>query len=273
MLTIAVTGMHFTESGVILSQRSLKHQRDLRIDMQLKLFLLRIFQTTPQRYQKPPLPFVFHFPQLSTGDEKFERVEILLTLAGNANNHLQVFLLSMQLALDKLATEISSSFTITGKYSTGNDDQKSELHGSGEGLVLVSPAEDFGLSSAIRVDFHSPLRLLREGKLVRRISFPDFIRAVMRRISSIAYYYGEVEMDVDFKSLVERSHNIETVDESLSVERLPQFIEGMTGYIVFEGDLTDFSMFLSIGKEFNLGKGSSYGAGCYNVSSLIMANK
>jgi hypothetical protein len=220
-----------------------------------------------RRYQKPPLPFAFHIPLLSTGQEKSERVEILLAVAGNANNHLPIFMLAMELALDKLGTEISSSFKIAGKYSAGNDGQKSELNSRGEGLLLLTLPECFGLSSAVRVEFQSPLRLLREGKLIRRVSFPDILRALMRRISSIAYYYGEIEMDLDFKSLVERSHHVITVDESLSVERLPQFIEGMTGYIVFEGAFIDFASFLLIGEEFNLGKGSSYGAGCYKVSS------
>ena len=52
------------------------------------------------------------------------------------------------------------------------------------------------------------MRIMAEGRPLREFSFSPFIRALFRRVSAMAYYYGGSEAELDFKWLAERSRSV-----------------------------------------------------------------
>jgi hypothetical protein len=221
--------------------------------------------TALRRFQKPPLPFAFHIPVLSGNNDKKLTTTLSLSIAGSALNHVPIFLSAVKNVLNNLAVRETFNIEVTGCYSVVSDEQLSELSSFGEGLTILLPTEIHGGSNDMTLEIYTPLRIFRDGKLVRIYSFSEFIRPLMRRISSIAYYYGGVELDLDFRWLSDISKQVEFLNASFFMEKYPVIGEGVVGHVEFKGIHVDFHPFLVMGEEFNLGKGATYGGGSYKM--------
>nr|WP_243688375.1 hypothetical protein [Geotalea toluenoxydans] len=171
-----------------------------------------------KRYQKPSLPFVFHIPLVPDLPNKGMTVEVEVVLIGSAAEYYQHFIHCVSsvysgfAALVKAESEdyMGNRYLIMGELG--------ELHH--DRLFLFSAEELQNncqhISGMIEVTFVTPVILLRQGHAMREMSFSTFVRALFRRISSLAYYYGGVEMNCDFKWLVEQSCHVETIESELA---------------------------------------------------------
>ncbi|MBT0666604.1 CRISPR system precrRNA processing endoribonuclease RAMP protein Cas6 [Geobacter pelophilus] len=219
-----------------------------------------------RRFQKPPLPFAFHLPLLNIADNEPSACSITLTIAGTAVNHLAVFLLAMELALDELAAQASISISVSRCCSVASDGGLSELSDSGDGLILLSSSEFVdGAYELVKLELVTPLRLIRQGKVLRDLSFPNLVRSLMRRVSSLAYYYGNIDLECDFKWLSEISTQARVVAIDMQSAKWPVLQEGMLGSITYSGVAPEFQQFLQTGSEFNAGKGAAYGGGEFRM--------
>lgn len=225
-----------------------------------------------KRYQKPSLPFVFHIPLVPDLPNKGMTVEVAVILIGSAAEYYRHFIQCVSYvysdiaALVKVESEdyMGNRYLITGELGEVYHDR----------LFLFSAEElqnNFQHNSdRIEITFVTPVLLLRQGHAMRELSFSTVIRALFRRISSLAYYYGDVEMDCDFKALAEQSCHVETVESRFAwtewqVAKQGARPCGVTGRAVFYGGIDLFYPFLLLGQYFNLGKGASYGRGRYLV--------
>lgn len=219
-----------------------------------------------RRFQKPPLPFAFNIPLVPENYNEPEPLTISLSVAGSALNHLPVFILAVKLALNSLAAKNGSHIEVTRCSAVADNGHCYEVTTHGEGLAILSTPEIPFLGTDVRLEIASPLRLVRNGKMLRRLSFADFIRPLMRRVSALAYYYGAVELDLDFKWLSEASCRVESADDTVFVDTYPILGEGMLGSVLFQGVTADYYPFLVVGEYFNLGKGAAYGGGAFRFA-------
>jgi hypothetical protein len=119
-------------------------------------------------------------------------------------------------------------------------------------------------SSDLTLRLLSPLRLLEDGRSARRFEFSRFARSVMRRVSSLAYYYGESEFDCDYKELSRQVADVICREDHFSYLNIEnKKLAGITGYGSFLGDFSRLMPFLVIGSYVHTGKGSSFGMGAY----------
>ncbi|WP_459815294.1 CRISPR system precrRNA processing endoribonuclease RAMP protein Cas6 [Geotalea toluenoxydans] len=228
-----------------------------------------------KRYQKPSLPFVFHIPLVPDLPNKGMTVEVEVVLIGSAAEYYQHFIHCVSsvysgfAALVKAESEdyMGNRYLIMGELG--------ELHH--DRLFLFSAEELQNncqhISGMIEVTFVTPVILLRQGHAMREMSFSTFVRALFRRISSLAYYYGGVEMNCDFKWLVEQSCHVETIESELAwtewkVATPGARLSGIMGRTAFSGDMDIFYPFLLLGQYFNIGKGASFGRGRYLMHGI-----
>jgi len=226
-----------------------------------------------RRFQKPPLPFVFDFPLLSSAHVFGNDADISLMLAGSAVNSLSLFIAAVRSTLARCEAIAHTRITLRQILSCGvNGTVASLLDSDGclltDGLTLLSP-DSFpcpvsvdGLSD-VTVVLLTPLRLLREGRPVRRLTFGDFVRPLMRRYSSLAYYYCGFESDADYKWLAEESGDVRVGYSAVQWEEWPGLQGGLTGEVRFSALSADLYPFLQFGEYFHLGKGAVYGMGRY----------
>ena len=222
-----------------------------------------------KRYQKPPLPFAFSYSANDPGV-----VECGLVIVGNAINHTALLGNAfVELCLSEHAPAQCSlmaveSLDLQGKSFPLRLDQAGST--DLENLVVFSSDEiidnsKYG-SSEIVIRLLSPLRLIEQGRQSSRFEFARFAGSVMRRVSSLAYYYGGYEFESDFKDLSRQATEAICTDYKFQKGSCgSSSTAGLCGNGSFIGDFDGLMPFLLLGAFFNTGKGAAYGLGRYEV--------
>jgi hypothetical protein len=217
-----------------------------------------------KRHQKPPLPFVFRFPALFPLPNGGASFECSLTLFGSALQHLSYFLDAVRLMLDGL----QATLTLVEAECPGGARERIAA-GVNPALPLLSALDPVGagplLPDRVTINFVTPLKLTHEGRLLRRFSFSQLARVLMRRVSSLAYYYGGTELALDYRWLSQASGSIRTLDSNCRIESWSGRPAGLVGSASFGGDLEPFHLLLQLGSATHLGKGASFGFGAYQL--------
>jgi CRISPR-associated endoribonuclease Cas6 len=229
-----------------------------------------------KRYQKPSFPFVFDIPVLPPLPNAGHTVELGLTLAGIAVNHIDEQLAAIlgMLADPWLLKRINVSLVMiesSGYGDTGSMVMEPESDidtGRVMTLSLLGLKEMSVLpADAATVTILTPLRIISEGRPVKEFSFSVFIRALLRRVSSLVYYYGgEEDADLDFKWLAGQSLATETIAADFRWVEQGSRWSGLIGSGTFTGVLPDYHPFLLAGEYLHVGKGASFGMGAFHVN-------
>lgn len=215
-----------------------------------------------KRHQKPSLPFILHPPLLPTKALSGTRVELSLVLLGNAVTRIDLYLRSLRRLLAEGAVRgVVEEVT----YVDASEGRSRE--------AVIVPAADFLAQplteGPLLLHLRTPLRLVHEGMSVREFSFPLFMRTLLRRVSSLAGYYGVGESDADFRMLSRQANEVLVGRPSFRVERWKgsSRMEGLTGGCLISGPIADLYPFLRLGELLNVGKGAPFGFGSYTLSS------
>ncbi|MEI6214133.1 MAG: CRISPR system precrRNA processing endoribonuclease RAMP protein Cas6 [Desulfuromonadales bacterium] len=126
-------------------------------------------------------------------------------------------------------------------------------------------------SECITIHFESPLRLLLRGSIARSFDFSLFFRSQLRRGSSLYAYYGDGELEIDYRLLSDAAEKVSVLESNVCYS-LPRWssrrdMAGLLGSASFCGLADGMSQLLTLGSCFNAGKGSSFGFGSYRIES------
>ena len=217
-----------------------------------------------RRHQKPPLPFVFRFPVLPPAPNRGKIAECSLTLLGSAVQEAERYVVAVASLLEGMHAVVIGV--------------EAECQGGGRAAVAAGACPALPLLSAldptvsgplppdsVTVSLMTPLKLMHEGRLLKRFTFSHFARALMRRVSSLAYYYEGTEPPLDYRWLSLCSEAVETISSDCSFVSWGGRPAGITGGASFRGDLEPFHLLLQMGQATQLGKGASFGFGSYRI--------
>lgn len=224
-----------------------------------------------RRFQKPPLPFAFKIPRPRVGAVADSRRELVLSIAGSAVNDIDCYIGAVQRVFAAIQVESGIDVKILQTATIAADGTTIDIGKNNRDVSLISGDDILPLvwsATRVELDFISPLRLMRDGAALHRLTFADYIRPLMRRISSLAYYYCGIEYDLDFQGLAVGSRKVKTDDLSLVWTKGAGSASGIQGQVRFSGDLHEYQRFMALGERFNLGKGAAYGMGAYLVSTV-----
>jgi hypothetical protein len=217
-----------------------------------------------RRHQKPPLPFVFQFPALLPLPNGGTRFECSLTLFGSSVHHLVYFIAAVKLLLEGFQATLAQ---VEAECPGGG--REPVATGLNPAIPLLSPLDPIGsgplLPDQVTIRFITPLKLTHEGRLLRRFSFSELVRVLMRRVSSLAYYYEGAELPLDYRWLSLASQSVRTVGSNCCLEIWSGRPAGLVGSVSFAGDLEPFHLLLQLGSATHLGKGASFGFGVYQL--------
>jgi hypothetical protein len=224
-----------------------------------------------KRHQKPPLPFVFNFPIIPAVPNRGTELEIGLLLVGSAINQIDYYLAAFCGMLLENGRISASIRRVESVDYTGNRKLLTERQGkwASRGLHILSVK---GLGNTvmlpmdrISISIETPMRILRDGKPLRDLSFSAIVRALMRRLSSMAYYYGDVETDLDFKWLALNSKTVVMTRNGFRWVEWGSAVSGVIGSGTFIGEMADFQPFLLTGEYLHVGKGTAFGLGRFHL--------
>lgn len=233
-----------------------------------------------------PRPFVFE-PPLHTASEILpgQQLEFGLTLFGGTNAYLPYFVVALrELAAKglgpkrgKLLLDSIDCLTPAGKEPVyarvDNTLRPLDCPFRLQDLVRQGDQDP----SSVRIEFLSPTTLKRDGELVSRPSFSDVVRRLRDRLSTIAAFFGDAPLEIDFRQLGESADAIRTVEINTEWRRRTRRssrtgdvheTSGFTGYAVYAGDLGPFMPLLRCGELMHVGKYSVWGNGRMRVSEL-----
>lgn len=223
-----------------------------------------------RKYQKPPLPFVFELRQDPARMKRGDLLKLSLVLAGSATNHVQVICTAL-IDVFQSFTDISLAGIGSVDCSGFSNPLLTANDGISFGRLATLTVEDILAVSALPPDhvilhFLTPLCMLQDGTAIREFSFPKFITSLLRRISSIAFYYGGIVLELDYKRLSALSRETSVVESNIIYSgRTGWKKEGLVGSCVVTGDLSEFHPLLLLGEYLHCGKGAAYGMGSYEI--------
>ncbi len=214
-----------------------------------------------KKHQKPGLPYVFR--------KQGDRHQFSLILLGNAIAHLSLFLEVLVLRSDN-----HTPYPVVAR-----DGQNSPVaitfdgEGNAENLPLLEAHElidhscaDFHACQRVRIDLETPLRMVRDGHELNRFDPVFFLRSLLRRLSSLAAYYGE-GVDTDhFRYLAGLAGEVRLLRQA--VVRDTASHRGISGSYELQGPFAELGPLLCLGGLVNLGKGASYGQGAFDLTPI-----
>ena len=122
----------------------------------------------------------------------------------------------------------------------------------------------------LKINLITPLRLKFRNKLKADLPFHVLIRAVLRRISSLFYYYGDGEPGLDYKGLVKKAEFVKTVESNIDWfdwrrysfrQDQAMLMGGIIGSVTYEGDISEFIPLIELCEKLHIGKQTSFGLG------------
>lgn len=227
-----------------------------------------------RRYQKPSLPFVFRIPVLPSTPNRGSVVELGLVLAGSAMNFVTYYIAALEGVLQRSDFRRRMAASLMKTESIGYDGNRTLImepgKGTDRGLISTLSLEGLRESAVfapdtVKVSIVTPMQIMIKGKPLTKFSFSPFIRALFRRVSSMAYYYGGGEEGHDYKWLAGQSLLVECTEAEFRWVEWGGKLSGIVGWGTFQGDLADFHPFLSAGEYLHVGKGASFGLGRFEL--------
>lgn len=225
-----------------------------------------------RRHQKPGVPFAFRLP-LPAAAARGASCEAGLVLIGPAVELAPLFCR----ALDRLLAAGGEGARIERVSSLDYQGRRIPLAPDGRGwdcagLVVMSAAAVRLLgqryAEQLRITLETPLKLVNSGRELRAFNPSLFCRTVIRRVSSLAAYYGEEGEGEEFRRLAEQARAVRLIAGNFGFGApcgLSARYGGVSGHGLLGGGLGELAEMLRLGMLFNVGKGAAFGLGRYRV--------
>lgn len=129
----------------------------------------------------------------------------------------------------------------------------------------------------IEINFCTPTRITHQGATIHTPEFHTIIRNLLRRVSSLCYFYHGFLYEAEFPEIIRRACEVHLVRDktfwvtigrysSRQGRRIP--LEGFVGRAVYEGPLAEFLPLLLLGELIHVGKGTVFGQGKFALRIL-----
>ncbi len=152
------------------------------------------------------------------------------------------------------------------------------VRGKGSPLTLADCAHEPIPRSPVTIEFVTQTRLKHEGSWARVPEFQIVFRRLLGRLSSMARFHCGAPLDVDFKGMIDRAHEIRLIcNDTLWVswsrhssrqDKKMQW-DGLVGTATYEGDLAPFWSYLKFGQYGHVGHGATFGLGQYRILDQV----
>ncbi|MBO4793546.1 MAG: CRISPR system precrRNA processing endoribonuclease RAMP protein Cas6 [Deltaproteobacteria bacterium] len=152
------------------------------------------------------------------------------------------------------------------------------MEGEGDFAPALIPLswwlEDFAAGrgeAEMAVRFDTPARLMSHGKPLFQPGFGEVFPFMLRRVTSMLYYYCQMRGSINARRLVDLANGLETTLSRLEWRDWKsvagqETIGGVVGELAVSGPgLEDLWWVVALGSLLNIGKGAAFGAGRYAV--------
>jgi CRISPR-associated endoribonuclease Cas6 len=151
----------------------------------------------------------------------------------------------------------------------------------GARLRELGSSNGAGSTHRVTIRFLTPTFLRADGEVVRRPEFHHVFKRLRDRINALSTFFGDGPLDLDFRGLGERAEKARTVSARIdwveryrtsSKTRQRHELSGFVGEATYEGELTEFLPWLTLGELVHVGKHTAWGNGCIEMRELQRGN-
>jgi len=244
-----------------------------------------LFETSPgegaRRLKKQPFvphPYVLVPPPGGRSYARGEPFEFGLTLIGRATELLPTVVSALLRMGERGLTRGRACFDIESidQVAPGNSrqlvagDPPGLLRGAADLRVCLADYLQLAPLGVVDIRFESPVRLLRDGRLLEDVPFDALIRALLRRATSLMEFHEGVDLELDFRGLIREAETVRLLESDLSRTDRLRFsvrqgramnLTGLCGRVRYQGRLEPFRSLLALGAAVGVGKGTTFGLG------------
>ena len=127
----------------------------------------------------------------------------------------------------------------------------------------------------VTLRLHTPMRLIEQDRLLKRIALRPLIQRLMRRLDDLSLAYGDGPLGLDFRALLDHAETVRVAEDctrwvdvvsmsSRQQRRTP--IGGLIGEASFVGDLAPLHELIVWGSLVHVGKNAVKGDGWYSIA-------
>lgn len=233
------------------------------------------------KFRHAPAPYVLNPPL--TSRQAFrprDALDFELVLIGRALDALPYFVYTFMdlgtrgLGRERGRYELSSVDVVrNGEVIPIYDGATKMLRSYAPRTNFITPSADENCTR-VTLEFLTPLRLKEKGDLVTKLTFPLFFERLAERLNLLTALYGNNGEAPDLAPLMGQAQKI-TVDEDKlhwyewerysARQQSAMKLGGLRGKITFTNDLSPFMPYLRLGAEVNIGQGTSFGLGRFQI--------
>jgi|GEM_PF-1485332 len=223
-----------------------------------------------------PHPFVMsplvQWPSTIKPGESFT---VYLSIFGEAIKYFHFFVKALKALGQRGLGKEKSKFVVTEITNYHNGDK---LYTANEGYVgenIEGLYINHDVVTGLQINFLTPCHIKYNGAIITEPTLNVIIKNILRRYKIISNIYGDssviyTEDDINYDSI----KVVDVHTEWYSTDRLSKRqnrimkIEGFTGSMNVQGDISALYNILKIGEAIHLGKHTSFGCGLMKVNSL-----
>jgi hypothetical protein len=135
--------------------------------------------------------------------------------------------------------------------------------------------QQFDIRNEVTLRFLTPTRMRLKGRVIENPSFAQLVSSLSLRLSMLAETFADAPLSYDYKSMIERAHEVTTRDSSLRLMALDRYsnrhgekleLDGFMGDVTFAGPAIQELLPLLVAGEFlHVGSGTAFGLGRYTI--------
>ncbi|MCM8771961.1 MAG: CRISPR system precrRNA processing endoribonuclease RAMP protein Cas6 [Candidatus Omnitrophica bacterium] len=232
-----------------------------------------------EKIEEIPRPYVIEFPTERKNVYKIgEKIQFNFILFGKSIQYFPYFFLSF-IELGKIGIgKFKEKFYIDEVFQI-YPSLKSIFKYGNEFIEKVEEKNfkiEFKEINKIRIKFITPVKIKHEGKFIQIPEFPIFLKAILRRISQILYFWCDYKEKQDFSEILKEAEKIRIEECNLKWFDYKRYstrqnremkIGGIKGEIIYKGEIGKFYPLIKAGSYIHIGKNTSFGLGKYIISS------
>ena len=243
-----------------------------------------VFETSPpkdsaylKKLSEIPRPFVIEPPSENVY-KKGEKIGLGLILIGKAIDYLPYFVVSFK-ELGRMGLGRKKARFLLNRVKAGEGEiyssQDEILKPGGRLNISEILKEANGLNpEKLTLNFLTPTRMKLNKWYVSVPEFPVLIRSLLSRISSLAYFYCDEKLNVDYKQMIEDAKKVEIQERHIgwfdwerysTRQQASMKLGGIVGRVTYTGNLNQFLPLIALGRYVHVGKGATFGLGRYEI--------
>lgn len=126
----------------------------------------------------------------------------------------------------------------------------------------------------IRFTFHTPTRLVAQGKPLTYPHFPTLVQRLIERLTSLSLEYGGTELELDYKNLMEEAKEVVLAESRVEWAEVRSYsrrqdqdisLGGFVGHATYIGRFNNLLPLLVWGELTHVGKDATKGNGWYSL--------